>query len=93
MAANVWSYDAQSKITAQNISFYINGSEKLRNQFISDNLLFQKFDSQISPILNLSQDDYGQVYMYIITTDSGSVAIESSSGVYQNTFFGFRLPT
>ena len=93
LAANVWSYDAQSKITAQNISFYINGSEKLRNHFISDNLLFQKFDSQISTILNLSQDDYVQVYMYINTTDSGSVAIESSSGVYQNTFFGFRLPT
>jgi len=93
LGTNIWTYDSSAKITAQTVSFYINGSEKLRQHFISDNLLFTKYDQTLSNILNLSEDDYVQVYVNANTTDSGTSAVESSSGIYQNTFFGFRLPT
>ena len=93
LGTNIWTYDGNYKITAQTISFYINGSEKLRQHFISDNLLFVKYDQTLSTILNLSEDDYVQVYVNANTTDSGTSAVEASAGIYQNTFFGFRLPT
>ena len=93
LGTNIWTYDGNYKITAQTVSFYINGSEKLRQHFISDSLLFVKYDQTLSTILNLSEDDYVQVYVNANTTDSGTSAVEASSGIYQNTFFGFKLPT
>ena len=94
LGTNIWTYDGSAKITAQTVSFYINGSEKLRQHFVSDNLLFTKYDQTLSNILNLSEDDYVQVYVNANTTDSGASAVEvAGGGIYQNTFFGFKLPT
>jgi len=93
LSANYWTYDAQSNIQGQNINFYVNGSAKYRQEFVSEGLRFQKFDSQLNAVISLSANDYVQVYAYADTNDSGSFAVESSSGIYQNIFSGFRLPT
>ena len=47
----------------------------------------------MSSILNLSQNDYVEIYIKLVTYDTTSAVVEASSGVYQNNFYGFRLPT
>jgi len=93
LSSSYWTYDAGAFIGGQNIMFYVNGSVKYRQEFISNSLRFQKFDSQLNVVLSLDSGDYVQVYAYVDTNDGGTLNIESSSGVYQNIFSGFRLPT
>ena len=93
LSSSVWTYDGSAKILDQNIMFYINGSLKYRQEFISDAAVFNKFDSQLTAILNLDANDYVQVYIYVDTTDNSALAVEASGSVFQNVFSGFKLPT
>ena len=91
--SNIWSYDGSEDIKSQRIMLYINGSMKQQVDFIGRTNRLVKQASHISTMLDLDQNDYVQIYMNIVTYDTSAVAIEASGSVYQNNFYGFRLPT
>ena len=91
--SNIWSYDGSEDIKEQRIMLYINGSMKQQVDFIGRTNRLVKQASHISTMLDLDQNDYVQIYMNIVTYDTSAVAIEASGSVYQNNFYGFRLPT
>jgi len=93
LGTHIYTFDGSNVITGQTISLYINGSEKVKQNFLSASLHFTFVDSTLSNILDLSADDYVQVYVNTNTTDGTVSSAEAASGIYQNTFFGFRLPT
>ena len=93
LGSNIWSYDSNQDLQSQDIKLFINGSLKIQQVYSIRTDRNIKLDSHMSSILNLSQNDYVQIYINLVTYDTSSAVVEAASGIYQNNFYGFRLPT
>jgi len=90
-----WSYDQQANQDKQEMHIYKNGSSVVYNQTCNfDNNDFTGISSSINTVLAHDDDDYFEIYVKAVTTDSGTVLLPTGSGngaVFRNYFFGFKI--
>jgi len=92
LSTGIWAYNSANQMKALDVMFYVNGTLRYR-QLDFNHSEMQKLAHTLTQVITLDSGDYVQVYVKMDTSNGSAGVVEASSGVYQNNFCGFRLPT
>ena len=95
IGVSLWSYDASEHLFAQKIELYKNGSSLVNVQSATlSPYRVATVDSSMNLVVAHNDTDYYEVYVYVRTTDSGSVKVPTGSGnnaTFRNYFYGYKI--